>query len=132
MEILTKTEEKVMQILWRIKKGFVKDIIEQLPSPKPPYNTISSVVRILEQKGFASHKAYGKTHEYYPIIAKAAYKKFAFKKMMMNYFDNSLDQYQIISSTGNIHTGISISFSIIDFDRFVTPQLNEYLSCLFS
>ena len=92
MEILTKTEEKVMQILWRIKKGFVKDIIEQLPSPKPPYNTISSVVRILEQKGFASHKAYGKTHEYYPIIAKAAYKKFAFKKMMMNYFDNSLEE----------------------------------------
>ena len=92
MEILTKTEEKVMQILWRIKKGFVKDIIEQLPSPKPPYNTISSVIRILEQKGFASHKAYGKTHEYYPIIAKAAYKKFAFKKMMMNYFDNSLEE----------------------------------------
>lgn len=81
-----------MQILWRVKKGFVKDIIEQLPQPKPPYNTISSVVRILEQKGLVGHKAYGKTHEYYPLVSKTAYKQFAFKKMMMNYFDNSLEE----------------------------------------
>ena len=81
-----------MQILWRIKKGFVKDIIEQLPSPKPPYNTISSVVRILEQKELVGHKAYGKTHEYFPTVSKTAYKKFTLKKMMKNYFDNSLEE----------------------------------------
>ncbi len=81
-----------MQILWRIKKGFVKDIIEELPSPKPPYNTISSVVRILEQKELVGHKAYGKTHEYFPIVSKTAYKKFTLKKMMKNYFDNSLEE----------------------------------------
>ena len=92
MEILTKTEERVMQILWRVKKGFVKDIIGQLPTPRPPYNTVSSVVRILEQKGLVGHKAYGKTHEYFPLVSKAAYKKFAFKKMMMNYFDNSVEE----------------------------------------
>ena len=89
METLTKTEEKIMQILWRIKKGFVKDVIDLLPEPKPPYNTISSVVRILEKKGFITHKAYGKTHEYYPNISKGSYKSFAFKKFMNNYFGNS-------------------------------------------
>ena len=92
MELLTKTEEKVMHILWHIKKGFVKDIIEQLPSPKPPYNTISSVVRILEQKGMVDHKAYGKTYEYFPSVSKTAYKKFTFKRMMQDYFDNSMEE----------------------------------------
>lgn len=92
MELLTKSEEKVMQILWQLKKAFVKQIIAELSSPKPPYNTISSVVRILEQKKFIRHKAYGKTHEYYPIITKMAYKKYAFKKMVTNYFDNSVEE----------------------------------------
>jgi BlaI family transcriptional regulator, penicillinase repressor len=89
MEELTKTEEKIMQILWKIKKGMVKDVIEQLPKPHPPYNTISSVVRILEKKGFVKHKAYGKTYEYSPRISKSAYKKHTFKTMVNNYFDNS-------------------------------------------
>ena len=67
MKKLTASEEKVRQILWDLKKAFVKDIIDQLPLPRPPYNTISSVVRILEKKGFISYKAYGKTHEYFPL-----------------------------------------------------------------
>lgn len=62
-----------------------------MPDPKPPYNTISSVVRILENKGFVSHKAYGKTHEYYPAISKLAYKKFTFKQLMANYFEGSVE-----------------------------------------
>ncbi len=92
MELLTKTEERVMQILWEIKKGFVKDIIAKLPPPHPPYNTISSVVRILEKKQFVKHKAYGKTYEYYPLISKIAYKKYAFKQMVANYFNNSMEE----------------------------------------
>ncbi len=92
MELLTKSEERVMQILWELKKGFVKDIIAQLPPPRPPYNTISSVVRILEKKGFIEHKAYGKTHEYYPQVTKIAYKKFAFKQMVANYFNGSMEE----------------------------------------
>ena len=89
MEKLTKTEEKIMQILWKLKKAFVKDLIKELPEPKPPYNTISSVVRILEKKEFIKHKAYGKTHEYYPAISKAAYKSFEFKSLISNYFEGS-------------------------------------------
>ncbi len=87
METLTKTEEKVMQILWGIKRGFVKDIIERLGEPEPPYNTISSLVRILEKKGFVDHKAYGKTHEYFPAISKMAYRSFTFKNFVANYFE---------------------------------------------
>jgi BlaI family penicillinase repressor len=90
MEELTKTEERVMQVLWKLRKAFVKDVIEHLPDdPKPPYNTISSVVRILERKGYVGFKAYGKTYEYYPLISKAAYRATSLKRMLTQYFDNS-------------------------------------------
>jgi BlaI family transcriptional regulator, penicillinase repressor len=89
METLTKTEEKVMQILWAIKKGFVKDVLERMPEPQPPYNTISSLIRLLEKKGFVGHTAYGKTHEYHPLISKAAYRKFVFKNYLASYFEGS-------------------------------------------
>ena len=90
MEELTKAEERVMQTVWKLKKAFVKDIIEQLPeSPKPPYNTISSVVRILERKGYVGFKAYGKTYEYYPLVSKVAYRGATFRRMLSQYFDNS-------------------------------------------
>ncbi|WP_224995282.1 BlaI/MecI/CopY family transcriptional regulator [Cesiribacter sp. SM1] len=92
METLTKTEEKVMQILWDIKKGFVKDVIERMPPPEPPYNTISSLIRLLEKKGFVGHTAYGKTHEYYPLISKAAYRRFTFRQYVANYFEGSPDK----------------------------------------
>ncbi len=89
MEQLTKKEEEIMQVLWHLKKGFVKDVIAQMPEPKPPYNTISSVVRILEKKGFIGHKAYGKTHEYFPVISKLAYKKYSLTSIIKNYFEGS-------------------------------------------
>ena len=76
MEELTKAEERIMQIFWKLKKAFVKDILNQLPDePKPPYNTISSVIRILTSKGYLKYKAYGKTYEYYPAIDKSEYRK---------------------------------------------------------
>ncbi|WP_345955912.1 BlaI/MecI/CopY family transcriptional regulator [Mucilaginibacter sp. PAMB04168] len=92
MEELTRTEERVIQILWKLKKAFVKDIIEAMPDdPKPPYNTISSVVRLLEKKNYVGYKAYGKTYEYFPLISKADYRKTFFKKMFTNYFDSSVE-----------------------------------------
>ncbi len=92
MEELTKTEERVMQVIWKLKNCFVKDIIDALAdNPKPPYNTISSVVRILEKKGYLNYKAYGKTYEYFPAITKAEYRKVFFKKMISGYFDNSVE-----------------------------------------
>lgn len=92
MKELTKAEEQIMQILWRIKKGFVKDIIEKLPEPKPAYNTVSTIVRILEQKGFVGHTAYGKTHQYHPIIEKDKYSKFYFNNFLSGYFNGSFER----------------------------------------
>jgi predicted transcriptional regulator len=86
---LTRAEDQVMQILWTLEKGFVKDIIEQMPEPKPAYNTVSTIVRILETKGFVDHKAYGKTHEYYPLISKERYMKFYLNNMIKGYFNGS-------------------------------------------
>jgi BlaI family penicillinase repressor len=86
---LTKAEEQVMQLLWRLKEAIVKDIIELMPDPKPAYNTVSTVVRVLEGKGFIDHKAYGNSHVYFPLISEGQYKKFTFDKMMSSYFSNS-------------------------------------------
>ncbi|MEB0249697.1 BlaI/MecI/CopY family transcriptional regulator, partial [Mucilaginibacter sp. 5B2] len=71
MEIkdLTRAEEQIMQVLWQLEKGFVKDVLDVLPEPKPAYNTVSTIIRILETKGFVDHNAFGKSHEYYPIVS---------------------------------------------------------------
>ena len=86
---LTKAEDQVMQILWKIGKGVVKDIMEEMPEPRPAYNTVSTIVRILETKGFVDHKAYGKTHEYFPIVTKEKYTKFYLNNLLKGYFDGS-------------------------------------------
>ena len=86
---LTKAEDQVMQILWKLQKAFVKDIIDEMPNPKPAYNTVSTIVRILETKGFVDHKAYGKTHEYFPVITKERYTKFYLNNMIKGYFNGS-------------------------------------------
>lgn len=88
---LTRAEDQVMQILWKLKKAFVKDIIEEMPDPKPAYNTVSTIIRILETKGFVDHKAYGKTHEYFPIISREKYTKFYLNNMITGYFNGSFN-----------------------------------------
>jgi BlaI family transcriptional regulator, penicillinase repressor len=92
MQSLTKAEEQVMQIIWQKEKCLVRDIIDELGDPDIPHSTVSSVVRILEKKGFVSHKAYGKTHEYFPIIKKEDYTKNGLKEWIGNYFDGSSSQ----------------------------------------
>jgi BlaI family transcriptional regulator, penicillinase repressor len=90
MEELTKVEEKIMLIFWKLKKAFVKDVLAELSDePKPPYNTISSVARILAGKGYLNFKAYGKTYEYYPAVSQADYRKMKLKKMLSGFFGNS-------------------------------------------
>jgi len=89
MKELTKAEDQVMQILWRLEKAFVKDIIEQMPSPKPAYNTVSTIIRILEKKGFVGYKAYGKTHEYFPLVVREKYTKFYLNNLVRGYFNGS-------------------------------------------
>ena len=92
MKELTRAEEQLMQILWKIKKGFVKDLIDRIPEPKPAYNTVSTFIRIMERKGFVGHIAYGKTHEYFPLISKKEYTKLYMKGFIKNYFSNSLQE----------------------------------------
>ncbi len=93
MEIkeLTKAEEQIMQVLWELEKGFVKDVVDQLPDPKPAYNTVSTIIRILETKGFIDHEAFGKSHRYFPLISIEEYKSFATGKLLSGYLDNSVE-----------------------------------------
>jgi predicted transcriptional regulator len=92
MNELTKAEEEIMQQLWELKRAYVKDIIERLPEPKPAYTTVSTIVRILETKGFIDHEAFGKTHQYFPKVSKEDYRKFITDKLMNGYFDNSVEE----------------------------------------
>jgi len=92
MKELTKAEDQIMQILWEIKKGFVRDVIAKMPDPKPAYNTVSTIIRILENKGFIDHHSYGKTHEYYPVIDRDTYRSFFLKNLLRNYFGGKFEQ----------------------------------------
>ena len=92
MKELTRAEEQIMQVLWSLGKAYVKDIIERLPAPKPAYNTVSTVVRILEKKGFVGHEAFGKTHLYHPLVAKEDYTQAFLKSFVRNYFDDSYQE----------------------------------------
>ena len=89
LSTLTKAEEEVMHIIWQLDKCLVKDVIEKLGDPDMPHSTISSVVRILEKKGFVDHKAYGKTHEYFPIISKEQYAQHGVNSLVEKYFGGS-------------------------------------------
>ena len=86
---LTRAEEQIMHILWEKGTGLVHDILREFPDPKPAYNTVSTIIRILEQKGFIGHKAYGRTYEYFPLITKKEYTKTYFRSFVANYFGNS-------------------------------------------
>ena len=92
MVTLTKAEEKIMMILWDIEKGFIKDIIDQYPDPKPPYNSVSTIVRVLVQKAIVAYTAYGKAHQYYPLITKEDYREGQLSRLLKDYYNNSLKQ----------------------------------------
>ena len=92
MKELTKAEEEIMQVLWDLDEAFVKEIINELPEPKPAYNTVSTIVRILQQKGFVGHTPQGKSHKYHPLISKEAYTKSFMKGFVKKYFSGSYQQ----------------------------------------
>ena len=89
MKKLTRKEEEVMKILWKLEKAFVKDIIEEYDDPKPHYNTVSSLVRLLQDKGIIGFTQYGNTYEYFPLMTKEDYRKTFMKQVVSDYFDNS-------------------------------------------
>lgn len=92
MKELTKAEEQIMQILWDLEKGFVKDVLEKLPEPKPAYNTVSTICRILVKKGFLDHRTYGNSHQYYPLLGREEYTREYLNNFVGNYFGSSLEQ----------------------------------------
>ncbi len=87
---LTRAEEEIMQHLWKMEKGFVNDVLAAFPEPRPAYNTVSTIIRILERKGFVGHNSFGKTHEYYPLVSKQEYTRMFMGNVVRGYFDNSL------------------------------------------
>ncbi|EGV43655.1 BlaI/MecI/CopY family transcriptional regulator [Bizionia argentinensis JUB59] len=89
MQKLTNKEEEIMHILWRLEKAFVKDVLAEIETDKPHYNTLSTIIRNLEEKEYVSYKAYGKTHEYFPIVSKEQYKKKFINTAIDNYFNSS-------------------------------------------
>lgn len=89
MQKLTNKEEEVMQILWSLERAFVKDVLEKIKGEIPHYNTLSTIIRNLEDKGYVDYTAYGKTHQYFPIISKEAYRKRFFNTAIDTYFNSS-------------------------------------------
>ena len=89
MQKLTNKEEEIMHILWRLKKAFVKEVLAEITEDQPHYNTLSTIIRNLEEKGYVAHNAYGNTHQYYPVIAIEEYRKTFMNTAIENYFDNS-------------------------------------------
>ena len=89
---LTKAEEQIMQILWEMGEGIVRDIRDKFDEPKPARNTVSTIIRVLESKGVVSYRAEGNTHIYFPLVSKKEYSKKQLFNLMKNYFDNSFPQ----------------------------------------
>jgi predicted transcriptional regulator len=86
---LTKAEEDIMQVLWRLKKGFVKDIVDEMPEPKPHYNTVSTIIKILADKGIVGFESLGKANRYFPLVDKEEYSKKTMKQFVKKYFEGS-------------------------------------------
>jgi BlaI family transcriptional regulator, penicillinase repressor len=93
MKELTKAEDQVMRYLWKLKKGFLKDIVDQFPEPKPAYTTVSTVIRVLVTKKFIGYNTYGKIHEYYPLISQSDYFGAQFKVSLKEYFNGSVSNF---------------------------------------
>jgi len=92
MNEITKAQEEILRVLWDINEGVVTDVIDKIPDPKPAYNTVSTVIKVLEKKGYVSHKVYGKTFVYFPVISKEEYARYTFNSSYLQLFNGSLNQ----------------------------------------
>jgi len=89
---LTKAEEQLMQVLWKMQRAFIREIIDQMPEPKPVHSSVSTIMRVLEAKGLVGYDAFGKSHRYFPLISREEYKRFQLMKLLSNYFENSVQK----------------------------------------
>jgi BlaI family penicillinase repressor len=120
---LTKAEEQVMQYLWKVEKGFLKDIVDQYPDPKPAYTTVSTVIRVLVKKEFIGYNTYGKINEYYPLISKSNYFRNHVKAIVKNYFHNSAPEF--VSFYANEQLNLS---ELEEIKRLIDEKINKIKS----
>ncbi len=106
MKEITKAQEEILKALWEIKEGAVSDILDNLKDPKPAYNTVATVIKVLEKKGYVSHKTYGKTHVYFPVVSKKEYAQYIMKDTFKSFFNNSLNQ-MVSAFVKNKEVGLS-------------------------
>ncbi|HWI91283.1 MAG TPA: BlaI/MecI/CopY family transcriptional regulator [Flavisolibacter sp.] len=92
MKTLTKAEEQVMQVIWKLKEGFIRDIMDAVPAPKPHQNTVATILKILVEKEFVGIKVFGRQHQYYPLVSKEAYSKAFMKNLVKSYFGGSFSE----------------------------------------
>ena len=92
MKEITRAQEELLKALWELKEGAVSNVLEILPDPKPAYNTVATVIKVLEKKGYLSHRTFGKTNVYYPLISKKEYAHYVLKETCLGLFNGSLDQ----------------------------------------
>lgn len=120
---LTKAEEQVMQYLWAVEKGFLKDIVDQFPEPKPAYTTVSTVIRVLVKKGFIGYNTYGKIHEYFPLISKSNYSRNHAKAIVKNYFNGSVPEF--VSFYANEQLNLT---ELEEIKRLIDEKINKIKS----
>jgi predicted transcriptional regulator len=118
---LTKAEEQIMQVLWKLENAFVKEIIVELPTPKPAYNTVSTIVRILEKKEFVGYKSHGKSHQYFALVSKSEYRKHQFGGFVKNYFENS---YQSLASFFTKEENMSIT-ELEEIQKLIEKEIKK-------
>jgi len=115
---LTKAEETVLKILWEKEKAFIKEVIEEMPGKKPAYSTVSTIMRILERKGYVSYESFGKSHRYFPLIKREDYTKGVLSHIMNSYFGGSFREIvSFMSSSNNI--------SISELDEILSELKND-------
>ncbi len=117
---LTKAEEQVMQYLWELEKGFLKDVVEKFPEPRPAYTTVSTVIRVLVKKAFVGFKTYGKVNEYYPLISKTKYFQSRLKPIISNYMSGSPETF--VSFFNNARLSLT---ELEDIKRLVDERIKK-------
>jgi len=121
MKQLTKAEEQIMQILWTLKEGIVKEVVEEFDEPKPAYTTVATVLKVLEKKGFVAHKSIGNTHLFFPAISKKEYTKFQLGSLLKDYFNGSFPKMATFFAKEN---NLSIS-ELEEMLKITETELNK-------
>lgn len=122
MEEITKAQEEVLQALWKAGEGAVSDVVNQMAEPKPAYTTVATVIKVLEKKGYVSHKVFGKTYVFYPTVTEKEYTQFVLKDSFKKYFNNSLNQ--VVSFFARQKEKVSLS-ELEELKQFVEEEIRK-------